>query len=110
MAVTQFIIPAHFPPFAFISRLDGESRPLRQLTLRLKMSETKPPSLVPEGITDVYPHALSFLPLTDIARLSLVSTEWRDASNHALPKHVKLFMKRRNQLLSAVEEKLRPKH
>ena len=74
------------------------------------MSKTKLPSLVPEGISDVYPHALSFLPLTEIARLSVVSTEWRDASNHALPKHVKLFMKRRNQLLSLVEEKLRPKH
>ena len=73
------------------------------------MPETKLPCLVPEGITDVYPHALSFLPLTDIARLSVVSTDWREASNHALPNHVKLFMKRRNQLLSLVEEKLRPK-
>ena len=71
----------------------------------MEMPETKLPSLVQEHIT----HALSFLPLTDIARLSLVSTEWRDASNHALPKHVKHFMRRRNLLLSLVEENLRPK-
>ena len=66
-----------------------------------------PPSLVPDGITEVYPHALSFLPLTDIARLGLVSKEWRDASNHALPSDVKAFFARRKHLLSLVDSKLK---
>ena len=64
------------------------------------------PSLVPAGITDVYPHALSFLPFDETAAFCAVSKEWRDAGNLAIPKDVKQFIKERNQLLSLINKNL----